>query len=67
VIAYQSLLGNVVFQGTVYAKWGHVLFAGDGTLDFRIVSGTARLVPVLGLTLQPSQLLPPASDVFLVE
>jgi hypothetical protein len=67
VVAYQSLLGSAAFQGVVYAKWGHFLFAGDGTLNMSIVAGTARLVPELGLTIQPVSLLPPANDVYLVE
>ena len=67
VVVYQALLGSAAFQGIVYAKWGHFLFAGDGTLNMSIVAGTARLVPVLGLTIQPVSLLPPANDVYLVE
>lgn len=67
VIVYQNLLGNPTFNGTIYAKWGHVAFIGDGTHDMRIVAGSARLVPLLGLTLAPSTLLPPAYDVYLVE
>ena len=67
VVSYQALLGNAAFQGVVYAKWGHFLFAGDGTLNMSIVAGTTRLVPALGLTIQPVSLLPPANDVYLVE
>jgi hypothetical protein len=67
VVVYQNLLGSIPFQGTVYAKWGHFLFIGDGTLNLRTVSGTARFVPALGLTMNPSQLLAPAQDVYLVE
>ncbi|HEX4144934.1 MAG TPA: pilus assembly protein TadG-related protein [Pirellulales bacterium] len=67
IVVYQSLLGSAAFQGAVYAKWGHFLFAGDGTLNMSIVAGTARLVPVLGLTIQPTSLLAPAYDVYLFE
>ncbi len=67
VIADLGLLGPNALQGTIYAKWGHVLLMADGTYDLRIVSGTARLLSVLGITLAPSTLLPPAQDVYLVE
>ncbi len=67
VIAQLGALGPGSIAGTIYAKWGHVLFTGDGTYDLRIVSGTARLATVMGMTLAPSAPLPPAQDVFLVE
>jgi len=67
VISAQGLLGSPAFQGAIYAKWGHVRFLGDGTYDMPIVAGTVRFVSTLGLTIAPSQLLPPAFDVFLVE
>ena len=67
VIVYQNQLGNPAFDGTIYAKWGHVAFIGDGTHDMKIVAGSARLVSLLGLTLAPSETLPPAYDVFPVE
>jgi len=67
VVVHSSLLGAGTFSGTFYAKWGHVLFTGAGTYDIRIVSGTARLVTVTGMTIVPSVFLPPAKDVFLVE
>ena len=43
IVAYQALLGNAAFQGAVYAKWGHFMFVGDGTLNLSIVAGTAAL------------------------
>jgi hypothetical protein len=67
VVVQQSLLGASPLSGTIYAKWGHVLFTGGGTYDVRIVAGTARLVTVLGMTIAPNTLLPPAQDVYLVE
>jgi hypothetical protein len=67
VIVQESLLGTGSVSGIMYAKWGHVLFSGTGTYDVRIVAGTARLVTVLGMTIAPSKLLPPAQDVYLVE
>ncbi|MGC3971779.1 MAG: hypothetical protein QM775_31880 [Pirellulales bacterium] len=41
--------------------------AANGTYGLRVVSGSVRFAPVLSLTLQPTTLLPPAKDVFLVE
>lgn len=67
VVVQESLLGNGTLSGTLYAKWGHVLFTGTGTYDVKIVSGTARLVSALGMTLAPHTLLPAAEDVYLVE
>jgi hypothetical protein len=67
VVVYQGLLGNPRFDGTIYAKWGHLTFVGDGTHDMRVVAGSARFVPLLGLRLIPDKLLPPAFDVYLVE
>jgi hypothetical protein len=65
--ALESLLGTLPFQGAVYAKWAHFLFSGAGTLNLSITAGTVRIIPLLGLTITPSQLLPPAQDVYLVE
>lgn len=67
IIAEAGLLGPGSLSGTVYAKWGAVEFAADGTYDLRIVAGTVALVSELGLTLIPTTFLPPAQDVFLVE
>jgi hypothetical protein len=67
IIAEAGLLGPGMFSGTLYAKWGAVEFAADGTYDLRVVAGTAAFVSELGLTLMPSTLLPAAQDVFLVE
>jgi hypothetical protein len=67
VIANQNLLLGGNISGTIYAKWGHVIFAGNSTYNVKIVAGTVRLLAVLDMTLSPSALLPPAQDVFLVE
>jgi len=67
VIVDDPLLGTGPLSGTIYAKWGHVTFAGHGTYDVKIVAGTVRIVSEFGVELQPSVLLPPALDVFLVE
>lgn len=66
-IVNQTLIGGAAIRGTIYAKWGHVIFAADGTYDVRIVAGSLRLAAVLSLAFTPSQLLPPAQDVYLVE
>jgi Flp pilus assembly protein TadG len=66
VIAHQNLLGGD-FAGTVYAKWGHVAFVGNGTYDARFVCGSMRVLTLFDSMLAPSKLLPPAQDVLLVE
>ena len=53
--------------GTIYAKWGHLIFAAMGTFDARFVVGSMRFANVLGTTIQPSSLLPAAKDVYLVQ
>jgi Flp pilus assembly protein TadG len=67
VIAHQNLIGSAQFSGTVYSKWGHVIFAGNGTYNARFVCGTMRVVTLFDTTLEPTSLLPPAQDVLLVE
>lgn len=67
IVLDAGLLSPVSFGGTIYAKWGHVLFGGRGAYNARIVAGTARLLAVLDMTLSPLELLPPAHDVYLVE
>jgi hypothetical protein len=67
VVSAQNLLGSPAIRGTIYAKWGHVRFLGDGAYDMPVVAGSVRFVAMLGLTIAPSQLLAPAYDVFLVE
>jgi hypothetical protein len=67
VLIQQQLLGNVPFTGNVYAKWGHIMLIGEGTLNAAFVSGTMRIVTLLDCTISPARPLPPATDVFLVE
>lgn len=62
-----SLLANPGVEGTVYAKWGHVILASRGTVDASFVAGTVRIVTALPTTIAPSRLLAPAEDVFLLE
>jgi Flp pilus assembly protein TadG len=62
-----QILGTQSFSGNVYAKWGQIVFAGEGTYDANFVAGTMRFVNVLGVTFKPTTLLPAAKDVYLVE
>ena len=67
VVLVTGLLGGPGVEGTVYAKWGHIVLASRGTVDCRFVGGTVRIVTTLPTTIAPSQLLPPATDVYLLE
>ena len=67
VIAHQNLLAGGDLSGVVYAKWGHVVFLGNGTYDARFVCGTLRVVALFNATIAPTQLFPPARDALLVE
>lgn len=67
VLVQENLIGNGQLRGTVYSKWGHVVLAGRGTYDARFVTGTMRLIALLDINIEPTTLLPPAQDVFLVE
>jgi len=67
VIAGLDLLNTATLSGTIYAKWGEVIFASEGTYNMRFVVGTMRFVNVLTTNITPSSLLPAARDVFLVE
>lgn len=62
-----GLLGGPGVQGTVYAKWGHIILASRGNVNCSFVGGTVRIVTTLPTTIAPSQLLPPAQDVYLLE
>ncbi|HUQ68118.1 MAG TPA: hypothetical protein VM165_01260, partial [Planctomycetaceae bacterium] len=67
VLINNLLLGGEDFNGVVYAKWGHVILSGSGFRETRVVAGTLRLITVTSSEFAPSNLLPPAEDVFLVE
>ncbi|MBI1346364.1 hypothetical protein GC163_08740 [bacterium] len=67
VISRDTLLTDGSFSGTIYAKWGHMVLAGMGTFDTRFVVGSMRFVNVFDCAVEPSSLLPPAEDVFLVQ
>jgi hypothetical protein len=68
VITATKLAGGGEVSGTIYSKWGHVVFVGgSGSYDLRIVSGTLRVANAFDSTIAPTQLLPPAQDVLLAE
>jgi len=66
-IVAEQLLGGTAMSGTVYAKWGQLLFVGHGTYDMKFAVGTARIVNALSCTFAPTTLFPPVREVFLVE
>jgi hypothetical protein len=67
VLVNNLLLGGDDFNGVVYAKWGHVILSGSGFRETRVVAGTLRLITITTSEFAPSNPLPPAEDVFLVE
>src|SRR6185503_14119148 len=67
ILVQENILGAGQMRGTIYSKWGHVVLAGKGTYETRFVVGTLRLFALLDMDVQPSGLLPPANDVYLVE
>lgn len=68
VLGASKLAGGGDISGTIYSKWGHVIFVGgSGSYDLRFVVGTMRVVTVFTSTIAPSRLLPAARDVLLVE
>jgi len=67
LLVKQSLLGGVNFGGNIYAKWGHVVIAGQGLFRSAVACGSLRILDVLTCEFRPTNPLPPATDVFLVE
>jgi Flp pilus assembly protein TadG len=67
VLADETIVLGGTLSGTVYAKYAQVVFAVNGTYDLKFVVGSMAFANVLQCTLNPSQLLPAAQDVFLVE
>jgi hypothetical protein len=67
ILEAQQLVGGQI-HGTVYAKWAHVTFlGGGGSYDLKFVCGSLRIATVLNTIIAPTDLLPPAQDVFLLE
>jgi hypothetical protein len=68
LVAATKLVGGGDISGTIYSKWGHVAFlGGSGSYDLRICCGTLRVLTAFTTTLAPTNLLPAAQDVLLVE
>jgi Flp pilus assembly protein TadG len=67
LFANQMLIAGGTISGAVYAKWGALVFAGQGTYDLRFAAGTVLFADVLDVTLSPTRLFPPAYEVYLVE
>ena len=68
VLSGLKLLGDGAISGTIYAKWGHVIFLGGlGTYDLRFVCGTMRVLTIGETTLAPTKKFAAARDVYLVE
>jgi Flp pilus assembly protein TadG len=67
VLADEQLLLAGTMQGNIYGKYAQIVFAANGTFNMNLVGGSIRFANILQTTLAPSQLLPPAQDVYLVQ
>jgi hypothetical protein len=67
ILADETIVLGGTLSGAVYAKYAQAIFAANGTYDLKFVVGSMAFANVLQCTLNPSQLLPPAQDVFLME
>lgn len=68
ILEAQQLVSGGNISGTIYSKWGHLLFlAGFGSYDLRFATGTLRITTVTDTTIAPSEPFPPAQDVLLLE
>ncbi|MEW4487979.1 pilus assembly protein TadG-related protein [Thalassoglobus sp. JC818] len=67
VLVSEQLLGTGALNGTIYAKWGNVIFVANGEHDMGIVAASCRIVTALGCELSPTQLFEPVREVYLVE
>jgi Flp pilus assembly protein TadG len=67
VLADETLILGGSLSGTVYAKYGQLIFAANGTYNLQLVAGSMLFLNVLECTLQPSNLMAPAQDVYLVQ
>lgn len=66
-IVQTNLLNSSALNGTIYAKWSHIILAGMGTNQARFVAGTMRVIALTDIEIKPTNYLPPAQDVFLVQ
>ena len=68
IVVVQQLSGGPhTWSGSVYAKWGHLMLAGTGTMEINAVVGTMRAAAIGDIRITPSEPLPPSFEVFLVE
>jgi Flp pilus assembly protein TadG len=67
VLADETLILGGTLSGTLYAKYGQTIFAASGTYNLKFATGSMLCLSVLQCTLSPSQLMPPAMDVYLVQ
>jgi Putative Flp pilus-assembly TadE/G-like len=67
VLADETLILGGNLGGTVYAKYGQAIFAAAGTFNLRFATGSMLCLNVLQCTLNPTQFMPPAMDVYLVQ
>ena len=65
VIFGQETRGTL--SGAVYSKYGQLIFAANGNYNLKFAVGSALFLNALQCTLAPTQLLPPATDVYLVQ
>src|SRR5258708_16636189 len=56
LIVNETMIAGGSIEGTVYAKWGQLVFTGQGTYDLRFAAGTVRFLTVLDVTLAPARL-----------
>ena len=68
IIEANQLAGDGDIAGTIYAKWAHTTFVpSSGLYDLRFVTGAMRMITSGDSEMTPSEPLPPARDVLLVE
>jgi Flp pilus assembly protein TadG len=67
VLADETLILGGTLSGSIYSKYGQMIFAAAGTYNLKFVTGSMLCLNILQCTLNPSQLLSPAMDVYLVQ
>jgi len=67
VLADETLILGGTLSGAIYAKYGQTIFAASGTYNLRFATGSMLCLNLLQCKLTPSQLLPPAMDIYLVQ
>ena len=67
ILADETLVLGGTLSGAVYSKYGQLIFAANGNYNLKFAVGSALFLNALQCTLAPTQLLPPATDVYLVQ